>query len=332
MARNAAPLRHFGAVWFVPPLALAALAHAWSVAVPGFGEIAGNVALVLGALAALAWLAVTAAWLLRWQRHPQECLAEWQHPWRVAFFSALPMAVLVLCALAVQRLDANAWPVVLVWALAAAAQFAMPVQLFRRWLSAPAARPIGWNAEMPHWLLAAAGQMLAPWGGVALVGPEWPAAQWAVGVLGWVLVLALLLARTVVHGAPADRHAASWFITVAPPSVAGVGWLALGGSPLAGWGFWGIALLFLLVAGGKWRTLRTQPFAVGHWAAGFPLAVFAGLSLELAGAGGGMALQVAALVLALASLVIAALLLATWRGLRDGSLLAPEPVAMIESR
>lgn len=32
-------------------------------------------------------------------------------------------------------------------------------------------------------------------------------------------------------------------------------------------------------------------------------------------------------LLALASLVIAALTLATWRGLRDGSLLQPEPVA-----
>lgn len=332
MARNAAPLRHFGAVWFVPPLALAALAHAWSAAEPGFGEIAGNVALVLGVLAALALLAVAAAWLMRWQRHPKECLDEWQHPWRVAFFSALPMAVLVLCALAVQRLDATGWPLALVWALAAAAQFAMPVLLLRRWLFASAAHPIGWSAVMPHGLLAVAGQMLAPWGGLALVGPEWPAAQWAVGMLGWVLALVLLLARSVGHGAPADRHAAPWFTLVAPPSVAGIGWLARGGSTPVAWGFWGIALLFLLVASGKGRTLRTQPFAVGHWAAGFPLAVFAGLSLQLADAQGGVVLQIAALVLALASLVIAALLLATWRGLRDGSLFAPEPVAMIASR
>lgn len=331
MARNPEPLRHFGAVWFVPPLALAALAHAWSAAVPGFGEIAGNVALVVGVLAALAWLAVSAAWMWRGQRYPRECLAEWQHPWRVAFFSALPMAVLVLCALAVQSLHATGRPVVLVWALAAAAQFAMSVQLLRRWISASPARLIGWSAQMPQGLLIHAGQMLAPWGGVALVGPQWPAAQWAVGMLGWVLLLALLLARSVGHGAPADRHAASWFITVAPPAVAGVGWLAMGGTPLVAWGFWGIALLFLLGVSGQWRTLRTQPFAVGHWAAGFALAVFAGLSLELAGARGGFALQVAALVLALASLVVAALLLATWRGLRDGSLLAPEPVAMIES-
>ena len=35
------------------------------------------------------------------------------------------------------------------------------------------------------------------------------------------------------------------------------------------------------------------------------------------------------LLLALASLLIAALTLGTWRGLRDDSLLAPEPVAAI---
>jgi tellurite resistance protein len=42
------------------------------------------------------------------------------------------------------------------------------------------------------------------------------------------------------------------------------------------------------------------------------------------------ALPVSLMLLALASLLVAALLLATVRGLRDGSLLAPEPVASIQ--
>jgi tellurite resistance protein len=59
----------------------------------------------------------------------------------------------------------------------------------------------------------------------------------------------------------------------------------------------------------------------------FPLAAFAALTLRIAPTGPLSLFGVA--LLALASLVVAALTLATVRGLRDGSLLAPEPVAAI---
>jgi tellurite resistance protein len=61
----------------------------------------------------------------------------------------------------------------------------------------------------------------------------------------------------------------------------------------------------------------------------FPLAAFAALTLRLAEPGSALA-GFAPVALALASLVIAWLVLATLRGLRDGSLLAPEPVATIQ--
>ena len=60
----------------------------------------------------------------------------------------------------------------------------------------------------------------------------------------------------------------------------------------------------------------------------FPLTAFAALTLRLATPGSLLAVVGPAL-LALASLVILGLLAGTWRGLRDGSLLAPEPVAPI---
>jgi tellurite resistance protein len=60
----------------------------------------------------------------------------------------------------------------------------------------------------------------------------------------------------------------------------------------------------------------------------FPLAAFTALTLRLADGGGPWALAGLAL-LALSSLVVMGLALATWRGLRDGSLLGPETVASL---
>ena len=56
----------------------------------------------------------------------------------------------------------------------------------------------------------------------------------------------------------------------------------------------------------------------------FPLAALTALTLRLAPVGALSLLGIA--LLAGTSLLVAALVLATWRGLRDGTLLAPETV------
>ena len=100
--------------------------------------------------------------------------------------------------------------------------------------------------------------------------------------------------------------------------------LALGfGAP---WMLWGMAAFSLLWAASQARLIAALPFGLPHWGMSFPLTALATLTLRLSA--GVPALQVLGpALLALASLVIAALTLATWRGLRDGSLLQPEPVA-----
>ncbi|HQY48222.1 MAG TPA: hypothetical protein PLK52_10205, partial [Usitatibacteraceae bacterium] len=77
------------------------------------------------------------------------------------------------------------------------------------------------------------------------------------------------------------------------------------------------------------RRILALPFAVPHWAMSFPLAAFAALTLRL-GAPGSAIAGLGILALAAASLVILLLAIATAKGLRDGTLLAPEPVAAIQ--
>ena len=95
---------------------------------------------------------------------------------------------------------------------------------------------------------------------------------------------------------------------------------------------WGIALFFLLWVLPVLKRALAQPFGIPFWALSFPLAAFTTLTLrlqELQGQPGGLMQTAAVLLLAATSVVVLWLCFATVRGLRDGSLLAPEPVAAI---
>jgi tellurite resistance protein len=176
-------------------------------------------------------------------------------------------------------------------------------------------------------LVPVVGNVLAPLAGVTLGASGWAAAQFGLGVLLWPVLLALLIARIATHGLWPERLLATTFITVAPPAVIGASALQLGGPAALAWMCWGIALFFLLWSLHVGRRMLAQPFSVAFWSMGFPLAAFASLSLRLA-LQTGSAQAPAMIALALASVVIALLTVATWKGLRAGSLLQPEPVAV----
>lgn len=171
------------------------------------------------------------------------------------------------------------------------------------------------------------GNVLVPLAGVPLDQPEWAAAQFGIGLLFWPVVTALLVVRIAVQGMWPERLLPASFIFVAPPAAVGLSALQFGGPAHVGWGLWGMALFSLLWVALLMRRIASQPFGIAHWGMTFPLAAFAALTLRLAPSG---PLSVAGItLLALTSLLVAALLLATARGLRDGRLLAPEPVAVI---
>ena len=265
--------------------------------------------------------------VLRWQHHGAAVAADLRHPVRHAFVAALPISLILLATAVVALGETGPW-VGALWWLGSLWQFALTLWVLGRWLSADKAHALSWPAVTPGLMLPVVGNVLAPLAGGALGAPGWAAAQFGVGVLLWPVVLALLATRIAVQGLWAERLLPLTFITVAPPAVIGSSVLVLGGPPVLAWMCWGAALFFLLWSGHLVRRMLAQPFSIAFWSLGFPLAAFATLTLRLAGAGG--ALQAPAmLALALASVVVAWLCIATWKGWRTGELLQPEPVAIV---
>ena len=327
MPQSPDALKYLAPNWFAIVMGLAGLALAWARATPLLGELAGAGALVLAGAAALVFVALLVFSWLRWQHYPEALAADLKHPVRHAFVATLPVSLILLATAAAWLVGSEAWVAVLWW-VGSLAQFGVTLWVLGRWLSADKARSLSWAALTPVLLIPVVGNVLAPLAGPGLGAGAWAAAQFGVGLLLWPVLLALIGARIATQGLWAERLLPVTFISVAPPAVVGSAALQLGGPPALAWMCWGVALFFLLWSGHLVRRMLAQPFSIAFWSLGFPLAAFAALSLRLAQQH--PAAQAPAMIaLALASLVIVVMLIATWKGLREGSLLQPEPVALM---
>lgn len=321
---DAAPLQHLAPAWFATVMGLCGLSLAWSRATPGMGEAAGAIALGVGVLALAVFALLGMLSLLRLQRHPEAVAADLRHPVRHAFVAAVPASVLLLATVAT-TLAGPSRLALAVWMLGAVAHFGVTVWVMARWLQGNREGGMAWAGITPVLFIPIVGNVLTPLAGVALGQPEWAAAQFGVGMLLWPVTLTLLVVRLGQVGMWPERMLAATFITIAPPSVIGLGLLQLGAPLALGWAMWGLGLFFLCWSASVFKRVVAQPFSIAFWGLSFPLAAFTALTLRLSEGGSPAFATLGLLLLALTSIVIAGLLLGTVQGLRRGSLLVAEP-------
>ena len=327
MSLSPTPLKFLGAGWFGSVMGLCGLALAWHRATPLMGEMADSAALILGLLAGGLFVLLAGFYLLRRQRYPQAALEDFRHPVRHPMVAALPISLLLLAAVAVTLTG----PGLLargVWMLGAAWQFAVTLWVLKRWLNGNGQGGLTWAGVTPALILSVVGNVLVPLAGLPLGYGAWSAAQFGVGLFFWPVVVLRLFVRIAINGMWSERLLPSTFITLAPPAAAGLVALQWGAPALLGWTAWGVALFFLLWSAAVFRRALAQPFSIAFWALSFPLTAFCALTLRLGQEGPAWFQALSMMLLALSSLVVAALALATVKGLRSGSLLVAETVPL----
>ncbi len=328
MPTHATPLKFLMPGWYALVMGLAGLSLAWHRAVPLLGEMAGAVSLLVGAVAAAVFALLAVATVMRARRYPEAWSEDRRHPVRHAFIAALPIAVLLLATVGVALAGPQPLLRALWWA-GALAQLFVTWWVLSRWWRPPAQGGLQWAGVTPALFIPIVGNALVPLAGVPLGQAEWSAAQFGLGLLFWPLVTVLILVRIAVQGLWPERLLPTAFIFIAPPAVVGLAVLQFGAPVLLAWAMWGMALFTLLWVGALAPRIAKLPFGLPHWAMSFPLAAFAALTLRLAAPASPLAVLGLAL-LALTSLLVLGLAAGTVRGLRDGSLLAPEPAAAIQ--
>lgn len=334
------PLKFLMPGWFAIVMGLCGLSLAWYRAQGLMGEMAAVFSLLVGLLALVVAVVLLAASLIRWQRYPQALAEDLKHPVRHAFVAAIPVSLLLLAAVGVAHDGASgdlnlAWEAL--WWAGSLTQLWATVWVLGRWLAPVALVPAGanpgglWPSVTPVLLIPVVGNVVVPLAGLPLGHELWSMAQFGIGAFLWPIVIGLVLVRRLAHSPLPDRILPAWFITIAPPSVIGVVLMQMQAPLALAVGLWGVALFFLVWLLPVLRRIATQPFSIAFWGLSFPLAALATLTLLIVEAmpGQGLLQTLGVLLLAASSIVIIWLCFATVRGLRDGTLLAPEPVATI---
>lgn len=321
MNTAASPLKQLTPAWYTVVMGLAGLSLAWHAAVPAWGDGAAVGARVIGALATAVFLALVAAGIWRLRRHPEAWAADLAHPVRHVFVAAAPIALLLLVTSATTAGWNGALTQALWWS-ASLGQLSVTTWVMSRWWRQTPRSSLNGAALTPALFIPAVGNVLVPLAGVPLGQPEWAAAQFAIGLLLWPVVLVLLILRLQQQGLWPEAMLPASFIFVAPPSAIGLSALCLGATPLVVWGTWGVALFALLWVMPLVRRIAALPFGMAHWGLSFPMAAFTALTLRLNPTGPLSRLGIG--LLSITTLLITALAVATLRGMRNGSLLAPE--------
>jgi tellurite resistance protein len=138
MAHHPTPLKFLAPGWYAVPMGLSGLALAWHRAAPLMGDMAGALAMVLGALAALVFAVLLGFTAMRAQRHPEAWHEDRRHPVRHAFIATLPVAAVLLATVAVAVTGPSALADALWW-VGTSSLLGVTLWVLARWFQ-PAAR------------------------------------------------------------------------------------------------------------------------------------------------------------------------------------------------
>lgn len=304
---------------FAIPVGLFALAGAWRRG-SAFGWAWTQPVATGLAWAALLLLAVLlllyAAKLLR---HAPAVAAEFRHPLAGSLMALLPLSVL-LCIVHFGRPGHGGWMLLLLATLAFMGVIAIRIVA----IITTGALPAG--AVTPAlYIPPVAGGLVGGMAFSTLGYPGWAALLFGMGLISWAMLEVRVLHR-LFEGAMPEALRPTLGVELAPPTIAtlsaSVIWPQLPADVLLiGLGLAAGPIVAVLA---RFRWWGQVPFSVGFWSFSFPVAAYAACVVEAVRRGGWPPL-VGGIALALASAVVAFLLLRTLGLLARGRLIPPPP-------
>ena len=219
---------------------------------------------------ATAWFTVVmVASGIRFFRFPAEVMKDFKHPIRANFFPAISICFLLL---SIGYLEAGFTAASKIfWLIGAPLHLILLLVILHNWFH----NLYDVKTFNPAWFIPVVGPLLAPVTGVEHFNPEISWFFFAIGILFWILLLAILINRILFHNPMPQKLLPTLFILVAPPSVGFISYMKLTHSldPAARVLFYfGVfTVLMLLTMISKFREV---PFFLSWWGYTFPLDAF----------------------------------------------------------
>lgn len=240
-------------------------------------------------------------------KHREAVVAEWTHPVKMNFVPTLSIALILL---AIAWLPHSAPYSKLLWLVGTAMHLVLTLHVMTQWMHHSKFEAAHLT---PAWFIPVVGNILVPIVGVQHAPAEISWFFYSIGVVFWPVLLAIIFNRVIFHGTLPERLMPTLFILIAPPAVGFLSYLRLTGEVDAFARILYYAALFftiLLIAQLRWFT--RLKFFLSWWAYSFPLAAITIATLTMfQHTGDPLFLRLSGILLAVTTVVIAALLIRT---------------------
>jgi tellurite resistance protein len=217
-----------------------------------------------------AWFAVVlSAQGARLVLHRSEVLKDFRHPIRVNFFPAVSICFLLLSIGYLEAGYQNAAKIF--WLIGTPLHLILLLVILHGWFH----NQYDVKTFNPAWFIPVVGPLLVPVAGVDLFHPEISWFFFAIGILFWILLLAVFINRIFFHHPMPEKLLPTLFILIAPPAVGFISYMKLTHTldPAARVLFYFGVFTFLMLL-----TMITKfkevPFFLSWWGYTFPLDAF----------------------------------------------------------
>lgn len=312
-------LAHLPVSIFAMIMGLTGLAMGWQQAEATF-DMGLHLSDAILILAAVLFTGLLALFLLKALRHREMLRKELGHPIALNFFPTISISFILLGSASLHALPAVGTAL---WSLGTALHLLLLLYVMGVWIHH---QHFEIHHVNPAWFIPVVGCMLVPIAGVSLGYLELSWFFFSIGLLFWMILLAIIFYRVLFHPPLPERLLPTFFILIAPPAVGFVGYTGLAGlDTLARVLLYSGLFLTLLLATQIVRFVRI-PFFISWWAYSFPLAAMTIATLGMyrmthlpVFAALGWAL------LSIATLVVVYLLFRTARAAAAGEICVPAP-------
>lgn len=240
-------------------------------------------------------------------KHREAVIAEWGHPVKMNFVPTASIA-LILLSIAWQPLSLPYSK--LFWLTGTALHLILTLHVITQWMHHSKFEIAHLN---PAWFIPVVGNILVPIAGVEHAPVELSWFFFSVGLVFWPVLLAIIFNRVIFHGSLPERLMPTLFILIAPPAVGFLSYIKLTGEVDAfARVLYYAALFFTLLLIAQLRWFSRLKFFLSWWAYSFPLAAITLATLTMfKHTGDPLFLRLSGILLAVATVVIAALFIRT---------------------
>lgn len=316
---GAGSLAHFPVSLVSTVMGLTGLAIAWQKAHLAFG-VSSAVWIGIAILASVVFISLLGLYAVKLVRFPDAVRGEWWHPVRVSFFPTISISLMLLAAVWGDTAPSVSF---VLWASGALLQIVFTLSILSSWMFHT---HYDIKHANPAWFIPVVGNLFVPIGGARFVSPELGWFFFSIGIVFWLVLMIIIFYRVFFHEPVPLRLQPTLFILLAPPAV---GFIAYGvlvpGLDTVARVLYYFALFIALLLGVNAPRFVRGGFFVSSWAYSFPLAAITIATFAMAHRSGlAFFLNLAGVLLAVATSVIGLLVVKTLGAARRNAICVPE--------